>query len=211
MAEMADRHAVVEGYLGGGWVEVESVLAGLELVEQVKGLNQLIIHLRWEEKDLAGISRAASVAEGLIDGVRDEDVLGAWKAVCYNRAAFFWRGWRDEDVEISVESEGDSRRFALLNLELAEQLDKPAVAKGRAEWLVGAFDWAAGELGEATHRFGRASELVEDEREILMMKAYVGAVRGEDIEAIFDQLDGMEEGEFYSGQVRSAMAVYGTG
>ncbi|ARU42421.1 hypothetical protein CCB80_15180 [Armatimonadetes bacterium Uphvl-Ar1] len=208
---MAERHAVVDGYLGGGWVEVDSVLAGLELVEQVKGLNQLMIHLRWEEKDLAGISRAASVAEGLVEGVVDEDVLGAWKAVCYNRAAFFWRGWRDEDVEISVESELDSRRFALLNLKLAEQLDKPAVAKGRAEWLVGAFDWAAGELGEAVLRFDRAAELVEDEREVLMMQAYVGAVRGEDIEVVLDQLDGMEEGEFYSGQVRSAMAVYGTG
>lgn len=208
---MAERHAVVEGYLGGGWVEVDSVLAGLGLSEKVQGLNQLMIHLRWEEKDLGGISLAASMAEGLVNGVRDEDVLGSWKAVCYNRAAFFWRGWRDEDVEISEESEGDSRRFALLNLELAEQLDKPAVAKGRAEWLVGAFDWAAGKLEEAIVRFGRAAELVEDEREVLMMKAYVCAVCGEDIEAIFDQLDGMEEGEFYSGQVRSAMAVYGTG
>jgi hypothetical protein len=211
VAEMAERHAVVEGYMVGGWEEVERGLPALELIEQVKGLNQLMIHLRWEEKDLAGISRTASRAEGLVEGVVDEDVLGAWKAVCYNRAAFFWRGWQDEDIEISMDEEIDSRRYAMLNLDLAERLDKPAVAKGRAEWLLGAFDWATGDLESAANRFSRAAELVDDEREVLMMRAYMGAVRGEDVGAILNQLDGMEEGEFYSGQVRTAMAVYGTG
>lgn len=207
---MADRHAVVEGYLGGGWVKVDSVLADLELVEQVRGLNQLTIHLRWEEKDLAGIARAAEMAERLIEGVKEEEVLGAFKAICFNRAAFFWRGWGDDDVEVSREAESAASRFAGMNLELAVRLNKPEVAKGRAEWLVGAFDWAAGLVDEAGLRFDRAKDLVEDEREVLMMRAYGRAVREEDVSEILERLDGMEEGGFYSDQVRTAMGVYGT-
>jgi len=209
-----DKHSVVEAFELNGWDGVGQATTELEIVEGVKGLNQLMIHMRWELKDLDGIARACDLAHELAGESDDLDVLGALKAVCFNRAAFFWRGWGDSDVEVSPEAEGQATPYAVRNLELAQRLGKTGVPLGRAEWLMGAFDWANGDSESAAMRFSRAAELVgegDDPLETTMCRAYALTAGGEDAEHLLAELDAAAEGEFYSGQVRSARAVYGAG
>lgn len=207
-----DEYPLVSAYKEGAWEGVNSSLPGLSLEEQIKGLNSLMIHLRWQEKDLPGIARAAGLAEQLIGYSEDEGALGSWKAVCFNRAAFFWRGWGDEDIEISKTDEAASERFAHLNLELGLKLGRRAVPIGRAEWLVGAFAWSRGDKDEAKTRFERSVNLVQegdDPLEVKMVEAYVNAVSGEDNSALLAELDAAEKGEFYATQVRNATRILG--
>jgi len=207
-----DKHPVVSAYIEGAWEGVNGSLENLSLEEQIKGLNCLMIHLRWEEKDLAGIARAAELAEQHIGRSEDEGALGSWKAVCFNRAAFFWRGWGDEDIEVSLAEEAASERYALLNLELGLKLGRSAVPIGRAEWLVGAFAWSRGDRLEAKFRFEKSLDLIQegdDPLEVTMLRAYVLALAGENNSALLAELDAAEKGEFYATQVRNAMRILG--
>ncbi len=203
---------MVEAFENGGWDAVRPAVLELELVDGVKGLNQLMIHLRWELKDHEGIARVADMASELAGDTEDEGVLGALKAISFNRAAFFWRGWGDSDMTISPEMEIASTGYAVRNLQLAERLGKVGVPLGRAEWLMGAFDWANGDRDSAVIRFQRAAELVgegDDPLETTMCLAYAKAAGGEDASELLEVLDAAEGGEFYSGQVRSALSFYG--
>lgn len=213
MIEPMDRHAVVTAYVEGDWDGVLKTVSDLPLAEGVKGLNALMIHFRWEEKNLEGVVRACEMAERFAGDSADPDVLAGLKAVCYNRAAFCWRGWGDADVEVTQELEQGALRYAERNIELARRLGKMGVPLGRAEWLVGAYDWASGDRETASERFSRAAELVaegEDPLEPLMCRAYALAAAGEDPSELLAELDAAENGEFYAGQVRSAMRVYGS-
>lgn len=207
-----ETHPVVAAYLAKGWDGVRESFNGLSLDKQIEGLNKLMIHLRWEEKDLAGIAKAAQLAEELVGDTDDEAVLGNWKAVCFNRAAFVWRGWGDEDLTVTREEEATGDRFAILNLELGARLGRGAVPMGRAEWLVGAFAWSRGDKAEARDRFANSLELVkegDDPLEVKMMEAYVGAVSGADVSGLLAELDAAPEGDFYATQVRNAMRILG--
>jgi hypothetical protein len=207
-----EKHAVVVAYESAGWKGVDLALSELGRAEKIGELNKLMIHLRWVEKDLAGMARVAEMAERLAGDSTAADVLGNWKAVCFNRAAFFWRGWKDEDLMVSAEMESTGARYARLNLELAVALGREGVPLGRAHWLVGAYDWAGGDRESAVASFDRAAELTvdgEDRREQMTCLAYTMAVKGEDFSGLLAELEGMEDGSFYAGQVRSAAEVYG--
>ncbi|MBS1710889.1 MAG: hypothetical protein JSS71_04070 [Armatimonadetes bacterium] len=213
MIALMERHAVVSAYVEGGWDQVLATVTDLPLPEAIQGLNKLMIHFRWEEKDLTGVIRACEMAERFAGDSADPEVLAGLKAVCFNRAAFCWRGWGDSDVTVSPEMERDAARYAERNIELARRLGKTGVPLGRAEWLVGAFDWASGDAETAAERFDRAAELTaegDDPLEVVMGRAYAAAARGQDPADLLAQLDAAENGSFYSGQVRSAMQVYGT-
>lgn len=205
-----DKHPVVSAYIEGAWEGVNGSLEKLSLEEKIKGLNGLMIHLRWEEKDLAGIAKAASMAEALVGDSSDDAVLGNWKAVCFNRAAFYWRGWGDEDLTVTREEEAQAERFALLNLELGAKLGRGAVPMGRAEWLVGAFAWSRGDKSAAEARFEKSLALIQegdDPLEVTMLKAYIGAVSGQDNSDFLAELDAAENGGFYATQVRNALRI----
>ncbi|MCB0825281.1 MAG: hypothetical protein KDC26_03765 [Armatimonadetes bacterium] len=206
------ENPIVTKFKESGWEIAMSDLETLNLAEQMKALNALIIHHRWELKDLQAIVKLSSIAEEKINGSDDEEAMSGFKAICFNRAAFFWRGWGDDDVEITPEAEKEAAPYAMKNLELAIQLKKPDIAVSRAEWAVGAFAWAAGDNSEAAKRFDRAAELAvgeEDDKEMKMDRAYAMAARGEDPNALLAELDAAEEGGFFADQVRSAMKVYG--
>jgi hypothetical protein len=208
-----DKHSVVEAFENDGWDGVLNSVAELELVDSVKGLNQLMIHFRWEMKDLDGVARACEIADRVVGDSENEDVLGALKAISFNRSAFFWRGWGDSDVVITPEMEQAATPYAVRNLELAHRLGKTGVPLGRAEWLMGAFEWANGDAESAATRFLHATELIaegDDPLETKMCLAYAQAASGKDATELLTEIDAAERGEFYSGQVRSATEVYGS-
>lgn len=208
-----EKHVAVSAFEEHGWEGVIALLDELPTAESIKSLNQLLIHFRWELKDLDGIVKATEMAEKVAGDSADPEVLGALKAVCFNRAAFFWRGWGDEDVRVSKAMELDATPYAEKNLELARRLAKLGVPLGRAEWLVGAFDWANGDPVTASERFERAAELTaegDDPLEPKMCLAYAKVAVGEDATELLAELDAAENGEFYASQVRSALKVYGS-
>ncbi|MFM9874716.1 MAG: hypothetical protein ACKVQS_14770 [Fimbriimonadaceae bacterium] len=207
-----DKHSVVERFESEGWDGVLQEVSQLPLADGIKGLNHLMIHFRWEMKDLDGVSRVCEMADRFAGDSTDMEVLAALKAVSFNRAAFFWRGWGDSDVSVTPEMELAATPYAERNLDLAHRLGKTGVPLGRAEWLVGAFDWAHGKNDAAVERFERAAELVgegDDPLETKMCLAYAKAAAGEDASELLSEIDAAEKGEFYSGQVRSATEVYG--
>lgn len=206
------ENPIVSKFKESGWKSAMTELESLDLAERMKAINALIIHHRWELKDLPAIAQLADLAEREITGSDDEDALAGFKAICFNRAVLFWRGWGDDDIVISLDEESAAAPYAMKNLELAVRLKKPDIALSRAEWAVGAFAWATGDHSEAATRFERAAELAsgeEDDKEMKMNRAYAMAARGEEPNELLAELDTAEEGEFFSNQVRSAMKVYG--
>lgn len=209
-----EKHVVVAAFEEHGWDGVLASLSELPVPEALKSLNQLLIHFRWEEKDLEGVIKATEMAERFAGDSADVEVLAALKAICFNRAVFFWRGWGDQDIEVTEEMERLAMPYAEKNLEIARRLAKLGVPLGRAEWLVGAFDWASGDGETASERFERAAELTsegDDPLEPKMCLAYAKVAVGEDASELLAELDAAENGGFYAGQVRSAMKIYGSG
>lgn len=203
--------ALIVAWQNGGWTEVESILEHISPAEGIQQLNQLLGYLRFERKDLAGVVKATDLAQSLVGPSSDPDVLSAWKAICYNRAAHFWRGWGDEDVTITPDMEAEAEGYAQTNFDLAVRLNKGAIAMGRAEWLLGAFQWSNNDRPGARLRFETAAGLLEsgDPREAKMVRAYAVALSGEDPEPVLRELEGMEEGKAYADQVRRAIEVLG--
>ncbi len=201
--ELTDAHEQ------GGWPEVEAQLEHKPLLEAIHELTVLMSHLRYMKKDLPGVAKVADRAQSLVALSNDPEVLSAWKQICYNRASFFWRGWGDEDVEITREMEAEAEPFAQKNFDLAVRLNKGAIAMGRAEWLIGAFQWSNNDRAGARLRFETAAGLLEtsDSREHMMMLAYAGHLAGEDINPILNELSDIDKP--YADQVRRAIEVLG--
>ncbi len=209
MAHMSDLN---EAYDQGGTPAVLQALAETDTAEAVKAINRLVCSRYNDHKDLEAVRSLADEAERLAEGSQDPDVLSAFKAVCFNRAAFYWRGWGD-GPQLDPEEEIASAKYADKNLELAIKLEKGPVPTSRAEWLVGAFKLSSGDPAAAGDWFARAFETGqsnEDELEKKMVKAYELVAKGQPgAAAILDEIDQSEDGGFYSGQVRSCAKVYG--
>lgn len=201
-----------DDYSSGGLPAVRQQLAGQPLAEQVKAVNKLLCEANNDHHDQAAVRNLVGLAEELAEGSEDYDVLSALKAVCFNMAAFHWRGWGD-NRSVTKEQESAARPYADRNLQLAVSLDKGDIPRSRAEWLVGAFCVAADDLDGAVEWFSLSESSGvsnEDALERKMVRAYrMLAAKEPGTEDLLKEIEAAPDGSFYAGQVRSCANVYG--
>jgi hypothetical protein len=122
----------------------------------------------WEDKDLsgamaiawAGISRLLAAANAA-DAEEAHDLRSRAKALSYDLASFTWAGWDEPGIVITPPEARAGCAAARANLALAEELDKGALPRSRAHWILGAHELAAGRVSEARSAFETAADLAQ--------------------------------------------------
>jgi hypothetical protein len=207
------------------------LITSLPPTEAMNTFEQAIMELYWKRKDLpvaitfgrAGVQYGMNEAREIEKTNRAlaNEILAAVKTISYNVASFTWRGWNEPGIKIADSDEQLGFEYAVLNLRLAEMLDKPHLAMSRARWLVGAFHLAFGDLTEAKHEFASAASLArvamarEDE---MLNEAYVRLTALltdssnlkciADFDAAREALLDVKEGQEYVHQIDTAKAVF---
>jgi hypothetical protein len=106
----------------------------------------------------AGIQFSLREAERVraSDPEQAADLSGRAKAMAYDLGANLWPGWQESGIELTAADLATGLEAARLNLRLAEELGRPALARCNAHWLVGAHELARRETSAATTQFSLA-------------------------------------------------------
>ena len=190
----------------------------------------LMPHYYWQEKNLelsllfgrTGVRLGNELATASEDPVEVDQLRTHVKIICYNIASFSWPGWDESGITITPEQVTEGSAAARRNLQLAIDLEKPALPTSRAWWLLGAHLLTAGEFQESAAAFDKAAELaasVKKRDEQLLSKAFrqlaiiqILPESGKDEQRMYaylEELGGMEDGEFFTNQVETARQVLG--
>jgi hypothetical protein len=81
------------------------------------------------------------------------DLTGRAKAMAYDLGANLWPGWQEPGIELTAADLATGLEAARLNLRLAEELGRSALARCNAHWLVGAQELAQRESHSAATQF----------------------------------------------------------
>ena len=177
----------------------------------------------WSDRDLhvvtgigyAGVSRLLAEA----DRSADESAYAlrsTAKSILYNLASFTWPGWDEEGIEVTANEAAAGLAAARMNLILAVQLDKGALAESRAHWMIGAHLLTAGDTEGAIDEFERAAFKAEEAAalpEVDLADAFAGlgvyVESGDDARmvAALERLETHEEGGAFVDQVVNARRV----
>jgi hypothetical protein len=130
--------------------------------------ESLVLDLYWKAHDLpaviviarAGITYCLGQAPRQAASPESAAKLrGIAKAIAYNVGSFTWPGWEEPGINPSAADLAFGRDCANLNLQLANELNKPPAALSSAHWLVGAHALASGDFSQAAKEFQTAHDL----------------------------------------------------
>jgi hypothetical protein len=151
-----------------------------------------IRHLYWSARDLATL--VALGHHAIAFGVSHPDAL---KPVAYDIGSFCWPGWDEPGIDVTADAITLGTEAAALNLTLAVQLNRPALALANAHWLVGAYDLVAGRTADATLAFERSRAFAVaagDHATELLAAGYIAITRREAVDAAaFTSIDDGDE------------------
>jgi hypothetical protein len=192
---------------------------------------ELVMHLYWKEKDLAGAVtigragaqfalRAAQEVE-TSEPKRAEELRSKAKAICYNLASFTWPGWDEPGIAPTASDLRVGLDAAKANLRLARELDKGELALARAFWVLGAQHLANGDRDAASRAFSASAHHAEAtgaESERLLAQGFCHLVelraspnspeaQGK-LAAVKEALAPLEHGADFVGQLETAWRVF---
>ncbi len=144
--------------------------------------HELVVHAYWEQKDLpfvvkiapAGLAFCISRGQHTVDQALREQLLGIAKRIAYDLASFTWPGWNEPGIAPTDADVDVGRGAALLNLDLAIKLNRPANRIRDAHWLLGAHLLWAKDTASALAEFQQAipPDLAADDPKRLLMEGY---------------------------------------
>jgi hypothetical protein len=145
--------------------------------EVAERYSQAIRDLYWKEKN---VSAVATVGQQALNYCLEHKLFDSAKSLAYNVASFCWPGWNEPGIQIDEDVLRAGAEIALLNLRLAEQLNRPALGMSMAHWLLGAYSLAIGRLDEATGEFTRAvdfARLSDDQANVFLNEGYLALIQ----------------------------------
>ncbi len=116
---------------------------------------------------------------------REDAELANWlrstaKTIAFNLSANCWPGWQEEGISLTEEDQRVGYQAARLNLQLAQELDKPADKQAAAHWLLAAHLLALGNTEEALSHFEQAeafAKSAQDPAAAAMNRGYAAIAR----------------------------------
>ena len=197
-------------------------------IAALKSAGESVLNAYWKDKDVAACKRIAksAIAWGLekadaLGNANDKsEILGAVKPIAYNLSSFLWTGWDEPGIALAPSDHAIGEEAALLNLRLAVELQRDAVAQCRAHWLVGAFRLTAKDYAVARETFAHAARFAEDgngHADAALNRAYAALAAAfengraqKSVAAYTSALDALakvDDGADYVRQVRTAEKV----
>ncbi len=145
-----------------------AALAEVDLSAEPKAYSEAMRHAYWEDKDLsaamaiawAGISRMLAQAHSS-PPEQAHELRSQAKALSYDLASFTWAGWDEPGIVITPPEARAGCAAARANLALANELEKGALPRSRAHWILGAHELAAGRPDDARSNFDAAMTLAQ--------------------------------------------------
>ncbi len=139
-------------------------------VVALKTAGEAVLNAYWKDKDIAACKRVAAgaiawgleQADALDNDEKKSEILVTVKPIAFNLASFLWTGWDEPGIAIEASDHAIGDEAALLNLRLAIELQRDAVAQCRAHWLVGAYRLTANDYAAARKTFTHAARFAED-------------------------------------------------
>ncbi|NNE93644.1 MAG: hypothetical protein HKN23_18500 [Verrucomicrobiales bacterium] len=205
---------------------LEDLIAENDGSTAVQACGDLMNHFYWQKKNLgtcltfarAGLQHGLVQARGL-EGNAAVELQSAAKALAYDLASFTWPGWNEEGMTPSANEVAEGFQAARTNLRLAQELKKPALPMSRAWWMLAAHEMGAGNSEAAIEGFQKAAELAdeaEQEGEKLLSEGFAIAVEvvqkkdgaEECLAKHLQKLRAVKDGEFFAGQIETALKVY---
>ena len=194
-----------------------------DLIQTLSRADQRMRDLYWKDKDLAASLEQAAGALALESAAREagEEALGKVKTISYNVASFAWPGWAEPGIEITQEQAEIGMRAARLNIELGEELARPALPMSRGHWMLGGHLLTVGKSVDAARHFHEAVRLAEEAGEpgdIGISRACLAVARYliepcpetlAKIEEDVRSLAAVENGDAYTAQVSALLQVLG--
>jgi tetratricopeptide (TPR) repeat protein len=166
-----------------------------------------IRHAYWSNKDVTTVVAIGRHAIAYANAGGHDDAL---KPLTYDIGAFCWPGWDEPGIRIDEDARAFGAEAAGMNLELAVQLNRPALGQAMAYWLVGAYALADDRRDEAARCFERARSLaaeVEDRPTEVLMDAYLALADGRTWST--ESFESVEDGEALIAQITTAARVFG--
>lgn len=194
--------------------------------------SDLIGHLYWEDKDLAGViamgragiqfGLAASVEAEAEDPEAAKEILSKVRTLAFNVASYSWPGWdeagikpNDTDVALGYDS-------AKVGVRLIEEMDEEPIKFARAFWMLGAHQLAAGKSARAEQSFSLSAgyaDTASSRSENLLARAFNILARAQsesgavdlsgEMEGVKAELGQEEHGAEFVNQVDTAARVFG--
>lgn len=185
----------------------DSLSDGLEKADQA--LRQAY----WTDKNVGIIAWLGGVVLPLVHRPMNDADRSVVKTIAFNVASFLWRGWDEPGITINQDQHILGRQAAEINLMLANDLDKPLIAKSRAHWMLAAYYLVDRDFSAAAEKFGIAAEQAKEDgnvaEELLSLAFADLAKNSPDLDSRLDALRAQENGEAYAGQVVTAARVCG--
>ncbi len=196
-----------------------------DAVTALKTFHDLLKHLYNERKDVpaliaigrAGVQFGLQQAAAARIPTEATEFKGIAKSIAYDLASDLWPGWDEPGIALDATAVALGLDAARVNLRLARELQRAALPMSRAWWLLGAQLLANHQPDDATAAFEQAAQLAraaEADSEALLSDGYGALVRvlgGADeatFEAIKTQLQPLEHGDFFVGQLDTALRVF---
>lgn len=197
-------------------------------VGALKSAGEAVMNAYWKDKDVAACKRIAKAAiewglekaDTLDSAERKSEILGVVKPIAFNLASFLWTGWDEPGITIDSRDHAIGEEAALLNLRLAVELQRDAVAQCRAHWLVGAFRLTARDYAAARETFAHAARFADvgnGHADAALNRAYAALATmiesgrtQESVDAFISALNALanvDDGVDYVAQVRTAEKI----
>jgi hypothetical protein len=191
--------------------------------------DEIIRDLYWNDKDLpAAIALAqAAIEHGLAQAELTDNPELAFelrakvKAISYNLASFTWPGWDEPGIDINPEQIAIGLEAAQTNLDMAVELNRDALPRAYAHWVLGVQHIAAGDLPGAKTNFNQCATLAEKAGEhsaVLLANGFAAladmlatsknAQAKRQFTAIKTQFQEIEHGQDYIQQLNTAWKVF---
>lgn len=143
---------------------IEQGRTALEAAELYHAVAQPLYLQRKDVRGMIALSRAGiHLALTAADRVESSDaetarsLRGQAKTLAYDLGSNLWPGWQDEGIVLTPADLATGLEAARLNLRLAEELDRAALPRCNAHWLLGAHELARGEAATARVQFELAA------------------------------------------------------
>jgi hypothetical protein len=182
-------------------------------VRAMVALSRAGIHLALTEADRVQAAEPELAAK----------LRGQAKTLAYDLGSNLWPGWQDEGIELSSADLQTGLEAARLNLQLAEELNRPALPRCNAHWLLGAHELARGEAKGAREQFELARKHAEAAGKpefVAMCRGYaaIAALKAQpsdaeaerELAAVVGALRGMgsDDATFFAGQLESVRKLF---
>lgn len=182
--------------------------------EVAANYSELVRLLYWQEHDVPAMISMARAGIQYCLSFSVPEMRGYGKTIAYNLASFTWPGWDEPGIKLSPADILTGLDAAKLNVRLANELNKPNIAKSRAHWMLGAHWMAQHELDKARHHFYRAAIYAnrdgDHEDEMLLARAYAMLTKRAEAEVkeVLEQVKSHEHGAGMVEQLRTAQRVF---